>query len=114
MKVYKLDNNNTQLDTERAAETAAVQTCATEPQLRPASNNASKSGKGCYIAVIVVLVLIILGMAGSAIGLTCFAIICGSESTPEDKSDASNYQLYVIDEVYADGKAASKNDKLTK
>lgn len=113
MKVYKLDNNNMQLNTEQATEAVAVQTCATEPQLRQASNN-SKNGKGCYIAVIVVLVLIILGMVGSIVGLTCFAIACGSESTPEDKSDAANYQLYVIDEVSADGKTASKSDKLTK
>ena len=122
---------NNQLETEQVSEKVAPPAYAAQSQsaksfpesseekycsepCRGRRHNSSKNGKGCYIAVIVVLVLIILGMVGSIVGLTCFAVICGSESTPEDKSDAANYQLYVIDEVSANGKTASKSDKLTK
>lgn len=77
------------------------------------SHNSSKNGKGCYIAIIGVLVLVILGMVGSAVGLTYFAIVCSDESTPEDKSEPSNYKLYLIDEVSKES-PASKNGKLTK
>ncbi len=112
MKVYKLDNNM-QLNTEQATEIVAVQTCATDPQPRPVSNNA-KSGKGCYIAIIIVLILIILGIIGSVGGLTFLAIICSDEAVPEDKSAASNYKLYVIDEFSKDGSTTSKKEKITK
>lgn len=122
---------NNQLETEQVSEKVAPPAYAAQSQsaksfpesseekycsepCRGRRHNSSKNGKCCYIAVIVVLVLIILGMVGSIVGLTCFAVICGSESTPEDKSDAANYQLYVIDEVSANGKTASKSDKLTK
>lgn len=71
------------------------------------------AGKGCYIAIIIVLLLIILGIVGSIAGLTVFAVMCSDENTPEDKSDASKYQLYVIDEV-SEANNAVKSTKLTK
>ncbi|MGM9991953.1 MAG: signal peptide peptidase SppA [Candidatus Bruticola sp.] len=70
---------------------------------KPTPKNSGTKGKGCYIAVIVFLVLIILFLIGSAVVLTVLAVsLCGDDPIPEDKSEASKYKLYMIDKKMSD------------
>ncbi|MGM9999535.1 MAG: signal peptide peptidase SppA [Candidatus Bruticola sp.] len=104
LKTTVTDSANGSFTNSKATAAASHQEArksATHTSVSPSSCSHKRSegrGKGCYIAVIIVLSLIILFFIGSAAGLIALAVsVCGDDPIIEDKSEASKYKLYMID-----------------
>ncbi len=73
------------------------------------------SGKGCYIAVIVVLVCIllalVLGVGGCTMAIVTLA--CSDMDTDTDLTSSTRFKTYIIDKA-DDKEADSKRDKADK